>query len=63
MEQNGAFLSVLEGGFEHMSDERDKAILKLSQEAANEISEKGLSEYPLLKKRCRALLSEDIVMN
>lgn len=41
----------------------DKAILKLSQEAANEISEKGLSEYPLLKKRCRALLSEDIVMN
>ena len=41
----------------------DKAILKLSQEAAKEIGEVGLSEYPLLKKRCEALLSDDIVMN
>ena len=41
----------------------DKAILKLSQEAAKEIGEVGLSEYPLLKKRCDALLSDDIVMN
>jgi hypothetical protein len=41
----------------------DKAILKLSQEAAKEISGTGLDEYPLLKKRCEALLSDDIVMN
>ncbi|MBQ3125144.1 MAG: ATP-dependent DNA helicase RecG [Clostridia bacterium] len=41
----------------------DKDILKLSQEAAKEVAEKGLDSYPLLKKRCEALLSEDIVMN
>ena len=41
----------------------DKHILKLSQEAAKEIGEEGLTKYPLLKKRCEALLSEDIVMN
>ena len=41
----------------------DKQILKLSQEAAKEIGEEGLTKYPLLKKRCEALLSEDIVMN
>ena len=41
----------------------DKDILKLSQEAAKEIGEEGLTKYPLLKKRCAALLSEDIVMN
>ncbi len=41
----------------------DKDILKLSQEAAKEIGEEGLTEYPLLKKRCETLLSEDIVMN
>lgn len=41
----------------------DKDILKMSQEAANIISEQGLDKYPLLKKRCDTLLAENIVMN
>ncbi len=41
----------------------DKDILKQSQEAAKEISETGLEQYPLLKKRCDMLISENVVMN
>ncbi len=41
----------------------DKDILKQSQEAAKEISALGLDKYPLLKKRCESLISENVVMN
>ena len=41
----------------------DRDILKLSQQAAKEVTEDGIESYPLLKKRCKALISEDIVMN
>lgn len=41
----------------------DRAILKLSQEAARIIIEKGIEQYPMLKKRCDKLLAAEIIMN
>lgn len=41
----------------------DRAILKLSQEAARIIIDKGIDQYPLLKKRCDRLLAAEIIMN
>ena len=41
----------------------DQDILKLAQEAAKEIAAEGLDKYPLLKKRCERILSDEIVMN
>lgn len=41
----------------------DRNILKLSQQAAKEISDAGLDNYPLLKKKCDELISDEIVMN
>lgn len=41
----------------------DRNILKLSQEAAHMITEKGIDNYPLLKKRCDELLENEIIMN
>lgn len=41
----------------------NKDILKISQEAANIISEQGIDKYPLLKKRCDTLLDGNVVMN
>ncbi len=41
----------------------DKDLLKLSQEAARKIIREGLSNYPMLEDRCKALIPEDIVMN
>ncbi len=41
----------------------DREILKLSQQAAKTITDEGIDQYPLLKERCRKLISEDIVMN
>lgn len=41
----------------------DRELLKLSQEAAKIIAEDGIEKYPLLRERCRKMLSEGIVMN
>lgn len=41
----------------------DRAVLKLSQEAAQIIINKGIEQYPLLKKRCDKLLATEIIMN
>ena len=41
----------------------DRDLLKLSQEAAKTISDEGLDKYPLLKERCRKMISNEIVMN
>lgn len=41
----------------------DKDLLKLSQEAARKILKEGLSSYPMLEKRCKMLIPDDIVMN
>lgn len=41
----------------------DKDILKLSQQAAKKIIEEGTHKYPLLEKRCKKLISNEIVMN
>lgn len=41
----------------------DRNILKLSQQAAKDITEAGLNNYPLLKKKCDELISDEIVMN
>lgn len=41
----------------------DRAILKLSQEAVRIIIDKGIDQYPLLKKRCDRLLAAEIIMN
>lgn len=41
----------------------DRNILKLSQQAAKSIIEKGIENYPELKKRCDALISTEIIMN
>lgn len=41
----------------------DGDILKQAQEAASEIIAEGLDNYPLLKKRCDNVLTDDVVMN
>ena len=41
----------------------DTDILQQAQNAASEIIEKGLDNYPALKKRCEKLLLDEVVMN
>ena len=41
----------------------DGDILKQAQEAAAEIIAEGLDKYPLLKKRCDKVLTDDVAMN
>lgn len=41
----------------------DRNILKLSQEAAKFIADTGIENYPALKNKCDALLSDEIIMN
>ena len=41
----------------------DQDILKLAQDAAQEIADEGIENYPLLKERCEKVLSDDVVMN
>ena len=41
----------------------DKDILKISQEAAKYIADRGIENYPLLKERCAKLISDGVVMN
>ena len=41
----------------------DRDILRLSQKAAKSILDDGLSNYPLLLKRCRDLLKDEVIMN
>ncbi len=41
----------------------DRNILKLSQEAAKFIADTGIENYPSLKNKCDALLSDEIIMN
>ena len=41
----------------------DRDILRLSQKAAKSILDDGLSNYPLLLKRCDALLKDEVIMN
>ena len=41
----------------------DRDILRLAQRAAKSLIEDGTDKYPLLKKRCDELLSNEIVMN
>ncbi|MBQ3427727.1 MAG: ATP-dependent DNA helicase RecG [Clostridia bacterium] len=41
----------------------DRDILRLSQKAVKSIIDKGLQNYPLLIKRCEALLSDEVIMN
>lgn len=41
----------------------DRNILKLSQQAAKDISKADINNYPLLKKKCDELISDEIVMN
>lgn len=41
----------------------DKDILRLSQKAVKSILDAGISQYPLLKKRCDDLLSAEVIMN
>lgn len=41
----------------------DRDILRISQRAAKSLIEDGLDKYPLLKKRCDELLSNEIIMN
>lgn len=41
----------------------DRNILKLSQQAAKQISDIGLDKFPLLKQKCAELITDEIVMN
>lgn len=41
----------------------DGDILKQAQKAASEIIAEGLDKYPLLKKRCDKVLTDDVAMN
>lgn len=41
----------------------DRDILRLAQRAAKSLIEDGTDKYPLLKKRCDELLSNEIIMN
>ena len=41
----------------------DRDILRLSQKAVKSLIDDGLENYPLLVKRCRALLSSEVIMN
>ena len=41
----------------------DTDILQQAQNAAADIADKGLEEYPALKKRCDKLLIDEVVMN
>lgn len=41
----------------------DRNILKLSQEAAKFIADTGIENYPALKNKCDAILSDEIIMN
>jgi hypothetical protein len=41
----------------------DSNILKLAQRAAKELLDDGLDKYPLLRERCDALLTDEIIMN
>ncbi|MCH5213115.1 MAG: ATP-dependent DNA helicase RecG [Oscillospiraceae bacterium] len=41
----------------------DRDILRLSQKAVKSLLDDGIENYPLLVKRCRALLSSEVIMN
>lgn len=41
----------------------DRDILRLSQKAVKSLIDDGIENYPLLVKRCRALLSNEVIMN
>ena len=41
----------------------DRDILRLSQKAVKSLIDDGLENYPLLVKRCQALLSSEVIMN
>ena len=62
----GDFFLILHYGLPEMKIANlfeDRNILKLSQEAAKFIADTGIENYPALKNKCDALLSDEIIMN